>query len=145
MLWRPFKEAATAVPVKSGAAHLNQMDEVLLQACETVVSLLEDASGGSGYGRLVNISGRRRMLSQRLGMLYVLFSAGLGKPSMQNEMDRVKKEFRGPLDTLMSVPENTPEIKQKLSAVAEQWVWLESALDMQTDSYYSLIVADATE
>jgi len=145
MLWRPFKKVASAPPDKSGAAQLNQMDEVLLNACEVVVSRLEDASGGDDYGHLVNISGRQRMLSQRLGMLYMLFSAGLGKPSMQNEMNRVRHEFRGALDTLTNATENTPRIKQKLAAVAQQWIWLESALDMQTDNYYPLIVADTSE
>lgn len=145
MLWWPFKQAATGDAVKSGAAHLNEMDEVLLQACETVVSLLVDASGGSGYGRLVNISGRQRMLSQRLGMLYMLYSAGLGKPSMRNEMNRLEHEFGGALDTLISAPENTPAIDKKLAEVEQQWVWLKSAVDMQTDNYYPLIVADASE
>ena len=143
-LWKPFKEKALATPTLVDAAELNQAGEVLLQACEEVVQLLEDASG-SEFGRLVNISGRQRMLSQRLAKYYMLYAANVETRAAREQMLRAANEFKGGLDTLNAAVENTPAISAKLEAVARQWMWLDSALGMQDGTVYPLIVADASE
>ena len=142
-LWRPFREKALATPSIVDAADLNRAGEVLLQVCEDVVQLLEDASG-SEFGRLVNISGRQRMLSQRLAKYYMLYAANVETRSAREQMLRAANEFKGGLDTLISAVENTPAISNKLEAVERQWMWLDSALGMQDGTVYPLIVADAS-
>ncbi len=143
-LWQPFREKALATPSLVDAAELNRAGEVLLQACEDVVQLLEDASG-SEFGRLVNISGRQRMLSQRLAKYYMLYAANVETRAAREQMLRAANEFKGGLDTLISAVENTPAISNKLEAVARQWMWLDSAIGMQDGTVYPLIVADASE
>jgi nitrate/nitrite-specific signal transduction histidine kinase len=64
-IWLPFK-AVLQLPVsRDNAEELLETNDELLRASHKVVLQLQDASG-SDFGRLVNISGRQRMLSQRL-------------------------------------------------------------------------------
>ena len=143
-LWKPFRDKALATPGRADAEQLVRMDEPLLLACEHVVQLLEEASSNH-QGRLVNISGRQRMLSQRLAKFYMVVAAGVGTPSVGEQIQIAKAEFKEALDSLSAAEVNTASIRDKLEAVGQQWIWLESALNMQYDSSYPLIVADASE
>ena len=142
--WQSFRDKALTPPARTDAEQLLRMDETLLLACEHVVQLLEEASG-SQQGRLVNTAGRQRMLSQRLAKFYMAVAAGVGTPAASEQMQIARAEFIEALDTLSAAEVNTAGIRDKLEAVGQQWIWFESALNMQDDSSYPLIVSDASE
>lgn len=143
-LWVPFKELATSNPVQANVKEMAIMDEKLLMASEHLVNLLVTHSGNA-VTRLVNISGRQRMLSQRLAKFYLLKSWDHRSPTLNSEIERAKNEFSGALDALMQAPENTYSIKEKLEKSKLQWAWFNSSLSLSQDEYFPLIVVDASE
>ena len=66
-------------------------------------------------------------------------------PSLLSRIDRAQNEFMGALVNLKRAPLNTPSISAKLEEVEQQWLWLESSLDISKETYYPLIVVDASE
>lgn len=72
-LWTPVKTIATSPVQREQAEPLRKNAEKLLVAAHQVVLMLADQSG-TNQGHLVNIAGRQRMLTQRMGNLYMLMS-----------------------------------------------------------------------
>jgi len=142
--WISFKELALSLPSQENAKRLTEMDEKLLYASEHLVRLFVNLSGIQ-TSRLVDISGRQRMLSQRITKFYMLQLWNQGSPAMNSEMERATNEFKGALDTLVQAPENTLVIKEKLEAVKLQWSWLISSLNFSQNEHYPLIALDASE
>jgi len=142
--WNSFKDLALSVPSQENAKRLTEMDEELLHVSEHVVQMLENLSGVS-TSRLVNITGRQRMLSQRLTKFYMLQLWNQGSPSMNSEIERATNEFKGALVTLVQAPENTIIIKEKLEAATLQWAWMNSSLNFSQDEHFPLITLDASE
>ena len=143
-LWRPFKIAATGGVDRSGAERLLAMDDDLVGAAHELTVELQNRSA-SPAGRLVNISGRQRMLSQRLAKYYLLRAWRLDSPAISREIGSARTEFDGALTTLRSAPENTEEIARELDAVALQWEWFKNALELEGAASYGLIVVNSAE
>lgn len=142
-LWGPYKGVVTSTPTKEGASKLIGQSEELLQAAHKVTMLLQDASG-SQAGRLVNIAGRQRMLSQRMAKFYMHKRRGFNSSEVNGGLEQARNEFKGALQELIAAPQNTPAIRKELELVKVQWVFFENALSQESSHDPSLAVNVAT-
>ena len=74
-------------------------------------------------GRLVNASGRQRMLSQRATKFFMFREWGLPK-AVEADLAATRTEFKAALLTLRSDPESTAEIKAQIELAETQWFFL---------------------
>ena len=79
-------------------------------------------------GRLVNMSGRQRMLSQRAAKFFMFREWGLPK-AVEADLAATRTEFKAALLTLRSDPESTAQIKAQIELAETQWLFFETALD----------------
>ena len=133
-LWSPVKAAATGQISRDQAEGLRADAEKLLVAAHQVVLLLEDQSK-TPAGRLVNISGRQRMLSQRMSNLYMLMSWGFENTQYQADYNKAVEEFESALKELRSAPSNTPAISRKLTEVSQNWDMFKLSFRLDSKTY----------
>lgn len=143
-LWKPFKAILMQPNSRINAEVLLETNDDLLRAAHKVVLQLQDESGTS-FGRLVNISGRQRMLSQRVAKFYMLRAWGFKNAEILSEAERAKNEFKGALAELMDAPENTTALKKELLEAKKQWELLEHGLERDNEKLVPLIVAMTSE
>lgn len=143
--WHLYRAAASATPTREACPKVSSQSDEVLASAHRLTLELQDYSG-TPVGRLVNISGRQRMLSQRLAKLYMVRAAGPPSPTLRDEMESARNEFSGALGVLQSAPENTPALRRELDSVALQWEWFQNALDQDSGlASYRLVVADSSE
>ena len=143
-VWQPLKKALHGVPRRENALYLSSLAEQVVLSADRLIKKLQNYAPVAA-GRLVALSGRQRMLSQRLTKAYLLISWGEDSGAMWEELDSTVNEFNGALTSLKSREENTEEIIRELDDMTLQWEWLQTALQTEGASNYRLIVAEASE
>ncbi|SEB24425.1 type IV pili methyl-accepting chemotaxis transducer N-terminal domain-containing protein [Variovorax sp. YR216] len=131
MHWSDLKAMLVGqAPVRENATALIELDGKVLALANKGTSQLEQVSG-KPLGRLVNIAGRQRMLSQRVAKFYLAMAWKVPLPSGQAELDKARAEFVSALEVLANAPEATTAIKQEIELARNQWVFYSAALALR--------------
>jgi nitrate/nitrite-specific signal transduction histidine kinase len=147
-IWRRYRKLLAGAPSLVNARLIAQINEDALRLAHQGTTQLESASGSS-VGRLINISGRQRMLSQRMAKFYTFRQWGIGAPDMDEQAQIAQRDFLESMEVLTHAPENTDKIASELSLVQTQWIFFEQALNRQSigdkDPTYAANVATTSE
>ena len=127
-VWGEYKAVLTgAKPVKTQAETVLELAGKVLALANQGTVQLEKTSGKS-VGHLVNVSGRQRMLSQRMAAFYLSTSWGVQATSSTTEMNKARDEFVAAHDVLKKAPEATAAIKAELELAETQFSFFDAAL-----------------
>lgn len=126
--WSEYKGALVGnAPGKTGAEQVLLLQGKVLQLANQGTLQLEGVSARP-VGRLVNMAGRQRMLSQRMAAFYLSASWGVQPTTSAAEMSKAKDEFVKAHEVLKSAPEATPAIKAELLLAETQFSFFDTAL-----------------
>ena len=126
--WGEFKRELTGPTAgKEEAARIVKLDAAVLALAHQGTTQYEAASGKS-VGRLVNIAGRQRMLSQRMAKFYLAGAMQIDAAGSTAEIAKSRTEFLAGLDTLRNAPEATAQIRQELVLADAQWMFFNRGL-----------------
>jgi len=119
-LWLPIKKKLLATPTKKQAIVLEKEIETLLKATDECTQLVTKASH-SKSAEIVNISGRQRMLSQRMASLYMLKVWEINNAKTDSKLTQAMNEYEIAQKKLQQTPLNTPETERLLKDAAKSY------------------------
>lgn len=119
-IWMPFRLKAVQEPQASIAEQLIIASDELFKASNNVVFLLEKYAQ-SNTAKLVNTSGKQRMLSQKIAKLYMAMAWKLNSENLKRDFEKTLQDYEAGLNQLNQAPENSAQIKKKLAKVNAQW------------------------
>ena len=144
-VWMGYKKRVLQTPNRDEALTVIRQSDEVLKLSESVVKMVQEYSKVSS-ARLVNISGRQRMLSQRIAKLYLTKSWGLTYEGLDQDLTTAINDYENALAELTASPLNTDEIKQGLGKVQGIWKFSKSGFALSNENLYvPTAIANTTE
>ncbi len=122
--WSKVKKDLSADGSKDKAKSLQVELDKLLKLSDDTTKLFAKASGKHS-GEIINISGRQRMLSQRMASLYMMKVWGINDSEFKKKLSDAMTLFKTSHEKLSKYPKNTPEIKGLLKKVERSFKFFE--------------------
>jgi nitrate/nitrite-specific signal transduction histidine kinase len=137
-LWKGIQKDLLATPNKEKAVELYKSIDQLLVSMHKATTAIA-ATSKESTGEIINISGRQRMLSQRLASLYMLKVWGIDTEdsALKKSMD----EFSVAQEKLESFPKNSDEIKKALAKVKKDFMFFEVLGVSKSKKYIPSLIA----
>jgi len=126
-LWQEMRMALKKAPDSTSAERVSQLADELMTHAGKLAMLIEGESD-TPVGRLLDLSSRLNMLSQRLARLYLQAYAGNRAQGLLVDIDQARKEFASGLRELDAARENSPASREAISLARNQWIFFESAI-----------------
>ena len=123
----------TSPPKHEQLSHVTaQADKVLALAHKTTEALAQASASASkaASGKIIDMAGRQRMLSQRMAKNYYLTAANVNLTAATLQIAQDKTEFNNAMATLIKTPISTNAIREDLELCSAQWFLFEGALDL---------------
>lgn len=136
--WKTLKPALLATPDKEKALELFKKVDQLLASAHKATNLIS-ATSKESVGEIINISGRQRMLSQRLGSLYMLKVWDIGMDNI--ELQKAMEQFSSAQKKLQAYPKNSEDVKKGLEAVKKDFMFFEVLGASKSKKYIPSLIA----
>ncbi len=136
--WTVLKVELLAAPDKEKALEIFNEVEKLLASAHKATNLIA-ATSKESVGEIINVSGRQRMLSQRLGSLYMLkvWDVGMDDAQLQTAME----QFSTAQKILQAFPKNSEDITKGLGKVKKDFMFFEVLGASKSKKYIPSLIA----
>ena len=126
-LWQEMLGLLKKSPDTATRERMNLVADELMVHTGKLAMLIE-GEGETTVGRLLDLSSRLNMLSQRLARLYLQAYAGDRTQGVLTDIEQARKEFANGLLDLDTARENSSGNRDNISLARNQWIFFESAI-----------------
>ncbi|MCG2577451.1 type IV pili methyl-accepting chemotaxis transducer N-terminal domain-containing protein [Dechloromonas sp. XY25] len=126
-LWQEMRVALKKTPDAAASERVNQIaDELMVHAGKLAMQI--EGESETPVGRLLDLSTRLNMLSQRLARLYLQAYAGNRTQGVLVDIEQARKEFAGGLQELDAARKNSSASREAIGLARNQWIFFDGAI-----------------